>query len=107
MIVQVNTGNTIEGSAAMTDGLETLIRDRLSRFEDKLTRVEIHVTDDNAGREAGDDKQCVIEVRPTGLGPVKVTDTARSVHQATVGALGKMVTALDRTYGKLTSRKGH
>ncbi len=107
MIVQVNTGHNIDGSAAMSDGLEALTRDHLSRFEDKLTRVEIHVTDENAGREGGDDKQCVIEVRPTGLDPVKVTDNAGSVHQATVGALGKMVTVLDRTYGKLTSRKGH
>ncbi len=107
MIVQINTGNTIEGSAAMPDGLEALVRERLSRFEGKLTRVEIHVTDENAGREGGDDKQCVIEARPTGLEPVKVTDNAGSVHQATVGALGKMITSLDRTYGKLTSRKGH
>lgn len=107
MIVQFNTGNTIEGSAAMSDGLEVLVRERLSRFEDKLTRVEIHITDENAGREGGDDKHCVIEARPTGLGPVMVNDTAASVHQATVGALGKMVTALDRTYGKLTTRKGH
>ncbi len=107
MIVQVNTGNTIDGNAAMTGSLETLARDRLSRFAEKLTRVEIHVTDDNGPRDGGDDKQCVIEARPTGLGPVKVTDTAGSIHQATVGALGKMVSALDRTYGKLTDRKGH
>ncbi|MFN7165104.1 MAG: HPF/RaiA family ribosome-associated protein [Hyphomonas sp.] len=107
MIVQVNTGNNIEGSATMAESLEALTRDRLSRFEDKLTRVEIHVTDENGPRAGGDDKQCVIEVRPTGLDPVKVTENAGSIHQATVGALGKMVSALDRTYGKLTSRKGH
>ncbi len=107
MIVQINTGNTVDGSAAMTEGLEALTRERLARFEDKLTRVEIHVTDENGVRGGGDDKQCVIEARPTGLGPVKVADNAGSIHQATVGALGKMVSALDRTYGKLTSRKGH
>lgn len=107
MIVQVNTGNTIDGSAAMTESLEALARDRLSRFEDKLTRIEIHVTDENGPRQTGDDKQCLIEARPTGLDPVKVTDNAGSIHQATVGALGKMVSALDRTYGKRTSRKGH
>ncbi len=107
MIVQVNTGNTIDGSAAMTESLEALARDRLSRFEDKLTRIEIHVTDENGPRQTGDDKQCLIEARPTGLDPVKVTDNAGSIHQATAGALGKMVSALDRTYGKRTSRKGH
>lgn len=107
MIVQINTGNTINGNSAMTESLEALTRDRLSRFEDKLTRVEIHVTDDNGPRERGDDKQCVIEARPTGLDPVKVTDSAGSIHQATAGALGKMVSVLDRTYGKLTDRKGH
>lgn len=107
MIVQVSTGNTIEGSAAMAEGLEVLIRERLSRFGDRLTRVELHLTDENAGREGGHDKQCMIEARPAGLDPVKVTDNAGSVHQAAIGALGKMNTALERTYARRTSRKGH
>ncbi len=107
MIVQINTGNSVEGSAAMDASLEKLVRDRLSRFEDRLTRIEVHITDENGARDVGDDKKCVVEVRPTGLDPVKTTDHAPTIHQAASGALAKAMTAIDRAYGKRTSRKGH
>lgn len=107
MIVQINTGNSVEGGAAMDAGLEKLVRQHLSRFQDRLTRVEVHLTDENGSRGGPDDKTCVIEVRPTGFDPVKVTDKSATIHQAMTGALGKVITALERVQGKRTSRKGH
>ncbi|WP_340646988.1 HPF/RaiA family ribosome-associated protein [Phenylobacterium sp.] len=107
MDVQINTANNIEGREALSQHLEGAVRDRLSRFEDRLTRVEMHVGDENGDRDSGHDKRCVVEARPAGLQPVSVTEQADSIEQATSGALGKMVSALDRTFGKLSDRKGH
>lgn len=107
MQVQVNTANNIEGRDALTQSIEEDVRHRLSRFEGRLTRVEVHVGDENGERNEGDDKRCVIEARPAGLGPVTVTEQAGSIDQATAGALNKLSSALDRTFGKLTNRKGH
>ncbi|MDP2212604.1 HPF/RaiA family ribosome-associated protein [Phenylobacterium sp.] len=107
MQVQVNTANNIEGREALMTSIEQDIRNRLARFESRLTRVEVHVGDENGERTEGDDKRCVIEARPAGLGPVTVTEQAGSIDQATSGALAKMTTALDRTFGKQTNRKGH
>jgi len=105
--VQINTANNVPGRETLTDKVEQDVRDRLSRFADRLTRVEVHVGDENGDRDDGNDKRCVVEARPAGLAPVTVTDQAASIDQAMSGALGKMVTALDRTFGKLTDRKGH
>lgn len=107
MQVQVNTANNIEGRDALTQSIENDVRHRLSRFEPRLTRVEVHVGDENGERTEGDDKRCVMEARPAGLGPVTVTEQAGSIDQATAGALNKLSSALDRTFGKLTNRKGH
>lgn len=107
MQVQVNTANNIEGRDALTQSIEEDVRHRLSRFEARLTRVEVHVGDENGERNEGDDKRCVMEARPAGLGPVTVTEQAGSIDQATAGALNKLSSALDRTFGKLTNRKGH
>lgn len=107
MDVQINTANNIEGREALTQHLEDAVRDRLSRFSARLTRVEVHVGDENGSRDVGHDKRCVVEARPAGLDPVTVTDQSGSIDQATSGALNKMVSALDRTFGKLSDRKGH
>ena len=107
MDVQINTANNVEGREALTQHLEGAVRERLSRFSDRLTRVEIHVGDEGGDRDTGRDKRCVAEARPAGLDPVTVSDQADSIDQAASGALGKLVTALDRTFGKLSDRKGH
>lgn len=107
MDVQINTANNVAGREALTQQLEGTVRARLSRFSDRLTRVEVHVGDENGDRSVGDDKRCVIEARPAGRDPISVTDQAGSIDQATSGALGKLATALDRTFGRITDRKGH
>ena len=107
MQIQINTANNVEGRDALIGQLEQDVRSSLSRFEDRLTRVELHVGDEDGPGRGGKDKRCVIEARPSGLAPVTVTDEAGSIDQATSGALDKLVTALERTFGKLTSRKGH
>lgn len=107
MDIQINTSNNLEGRQAIIDELEATVRDRLSRFEDRLTRVELHVGDENGERSVGGDIRCQIEARPAGQGPVSVSDQSDSIDQAASGALTKLTTALDRSFGKTTNRKGH
>ncbi len=107
MQIQINTDNTIPGRDALTGEVESTVRQRLSRFEDRLTRVEVHLTDQDGARGDTDDKRCMIEARPAGQDPVSVTDQASSIDQATTGALSKLTTALERTFGRQTNRKGH
>ena len=104
MLFQVNTDSSIEGHEALTDQVETTVRERFSRYSDRITRVEVHLGDVSGG---ANDKRCMIEVRPTGLAPVVASDEAATVEQAVGGASAKVISALERTFGKLTSRKGH
>lgn len=107
MDIQINTANNLEGGQGTTERLEASVRDHLSRFEDRLTRVELHVGDENGDRSNGADIRCQIEARPAGLDPVSVTDQSDTIDQATAGALDKLTTVLERTFGKATDRKGH
>ncbi len=104
LLVQVNTDNSMEGHEALTDQVETTLRDRFSRYSDKITRVEVHLGDVSGG---ANDKRCMIEVRPTGLAPVVASEEAGTIVQAVSAAAAKAVSALETTFGKLTSRKGH
>ena len=74
MQVEVSTDHNIEGSDGLTSRVVAEVTATLSRFSDQLTRVEVHVSDENADKGGAADKKCVIEARPVGLQPVAVTD---------------------------------
>ncbi|KAB7647637.1 hypothetical protein [Polymorphobacter fuscus] len=107
MLVQVNSDNHINAGEDTVAEIEADVRRRLDRYASRLTRVELHFRDVNADSNVGDDKLCTMEARPNGLDPLTVTASAATIGQASAGAAAKLLVALERTFGKLTSRKGH
>lgn len=107
MQVQFNSDNQTDGSAAMAGWVDADLQERLKRFGERITRVEVHLSDVNAQRSGPADKRCMIEARPAGRRPIAVTHEAESVDRAVAGATDKLVNAIDRTFGRSTGRKGH
>ena len=66
MQIQVNTGDNVEGREELIARVEAGVAAALSRFDDRLTRVEVHLGDENAGKSGAADKRCMIEARPAG-----------------------------------------
>lgn len=104
MQVQVNS-NHIPGSVELHEWVGTTVEDRLERFDDFLTRVEVHVSDENAQKAGADDKRCQIEARPKGQQPVSVTHKAETLELAVEGAIDKLNNALGHQFGKLRSKR--
>jgi ribosome-associated translation inhibitor RaiA len=106
MKIQVHTDSSIEGSAGLTQYVESVVSDTLGRFGEQITRVEVHLRDVNGPKVAGDDKRCLIEARLAGRQPTVVTHDAPSVNAAIDSAVAKMERSLDSLLGKLGHRKG-
>jgi ribosome-associated translation inhibitor RaiA len=106
MKIQVHTDNAIEGSARLTQHVESVVSDTLARFGDQITRVEVHLRDVNGPRVAGDDKRCLMEARLAGRQPTVVTHDAPNVEVAIDGAVEKLQRSLDKVLGRLGQRKG-
>ncbi|MEX2465749.1 MAG: hypothetical protein WD995_02500 [Gemmatimonadota bacterium] len=105
MKVQINTDSNIDGNEALDLEVEALVRDAIDRFSDDLTRVEVHLSDENSSKKGGSvDIRCLIEARLRGLDPIVVTHHAATVDQATEGASRKMRDKLDTVLGKLGRR---
>lgn len=100
MQFQLNTDSSVMGTADVASRIEQQVRHRLARFEDRLTRLEVHVTDVNGRKHGGDDKQCTIEARPRGGRPIGVTGKASDVDAAARIAAGTMAERLERVFGK-------
>lgn len=106
MQIQVNTDNQIDGHERLNRYVSQRITEAMQRFGSQLTRVEVHIHDDNSNKKKarGDDIRCVIESRPRGLKPVTVNNVASELDPALKGAIDKMERALEHTFGKLHAR---
>lgn len=103
MQVQVNS-NDMQGSARLQEWVGSAVSDRLERFDDLLSRVEIHLSDENGAKAGAEDKRCQIEARPKGHQPISVTHKAESVDLAVEGAAEKMRHALEHLMGRLDAK---
>jgi hypothetical protein len=50
LFIQINTDNQIPSDAGRDAQIEEQVRQRLARFEERITDVEIHVSDVNGPR---------------------------------------------------------
>ncbi len=107
MFIQIHTDNQVASDAERDERLEDQIRQRLARFEGRITDVEVHVSDINGPRGGAADMRCTLEARVNGIPPVAVSDEGSTVDRAILGAAKKAVRALDHQLGKLADTKGH
>jgi ribosome-associated translation inhibitor RaiA len=106
MQILVDTDHNVEGSEKFSDHVETEVRTALRRYADKITRVEVHFSDENGGKSGNADKRCLIEVRPAGHQPLTVSNDAATLQGAFDGAAKKMAHLLESTFGRLHHHKG-
>ncbi|MEA5452588.1 HPF/RaiA family ribosome-associated protein [Leptolyngbya sp. CCNP1308] len=105
MQVQINTDSNIEGNQVIAEQVGYAIRDTLDRFSQHITRVEVHLSDENSDEKFGaHDKRCLIEARLANHQPISVSDQAATVEQSLSGAAEKMKHLLDTTLGRLSDR---
>jgi ribosome-associated translation inhibitor RaiA len=107
MQIQVNTDNQTAGSAELTRQVEGIVEGALGRFSGRITRVEVHLTDENGNQKTSEsDKRCVMEARLAGLQPIAVSAEGSSLEQALIGAADKLEKTLKHTLGRLDDPKG-
>ena len=106
MQIQVKTDENVDGREAMAAGIESVVTATLAQFSEHLTRVEVHISDENGGKAGQRDKRCTMEARPAHQKPVAVTHEAATVDEACIGAAKKLRSLLESQLGKLHDVKG-
>jgi len=82
---QIPLGSPIRnthGSQELNQRVEAIVAGSLGRFGNRLTRVEVFLSDENGAKTQGDDNKCVLEARPANMQPVTVTDVAATLDFA-------------------------
>jgi hypothetical protein len=105
MQVQINTDRNVEGREALATDVSGLVESALSRVSDRITRVEVHLSDENSFKNSQNDMRCMMEARLEGLQPVAVTHQAATLDEAVEGAAGKLIRMIESTLGRLRDEK--
>jgi hypothetical protein len=97
MTIQFNADKNIASNERTANYLNSMILDSLDRFSDNITRIQVHLSDENSSKTGGNDKRCMLEARLEGLKPIVVTNFADTVEKSVSGAIDKLVGTLDKT----------
>jgi ribosome-associated translation inhibitor RaiA len=101
MQIQINTDHNIEGHEALAAQVSGVVENALSRIRDHITRVEVHLSDEDSDKGGQNEKHCMMEARLEGRQPVAVTHQAETLKQAVDGAADKLARLIESTLGRL------
>ena len=108
MKIQINIDRNIEGHEALSAQVSGAVQSALSQISEHITRVEVHLSDENSNKKAGhDDMRCVMEARVEGRQPIAVTHRAATLDQAVDGAAEKLTRLIDITLGRQRDQRSH
>jgi len=99
VLIQVNTDNTIVGHEARVAEVSAIVDGALLRFRSRITRVEVHLSDQNGPRGGGgqEDIRCVLEARLEHHQPVAVSHDAGTIALAVDGAAENLVRVVEKS----------
>ena len=100
MKIQFNTDKNIGGHERLEKFFTSELEKELDCFDDKATRIEVHLGDENSDIGGVNEKRCVIEARPAKLKPIAVTAYADSIEKAFFQATEKIKKILNTTFDK-------
>lgn len=101
MQIQFNTDKNVILNEEQKTSSTAIIQEELSRFSSQITRMEIHLSDEDGNKDGLNDKRCMVEARLAGMKPIAVTDHANTHEQAILGAIDKLKTSLEKIIGRL------
>ncbi|WP_137227194.1 HPF/RaiA family ribosome-associated protein [Shewanella sp. MEBiC00475] len=105
MQIQINTDKNISGQDSLAKHVEDGLRSDLNRFSDQITRIEVHLSDENSSAKSGNkDKRCLLEVRLAGERPIATSEHAATLGDAITFATEQMIKLLDTELGKRGKR---
>ena len=101
MTIQFNADNNLTIHEEFRDKLKDLLTDELSRFSEHITRLEVHLSDENSHKQGQNDKKCLLEARVEGRPPIAVKAGAKNYELAVDAAVDKLKSSLDKIFDRM------
>jgi ribosome-associated translation inhibitor RaiA len=105
MQIQVHTDHNTDGREKVIDYVRDVVADAVGHFSDHITRVEVHLGDENGTKAGSDDKRCMMEARVEKRHPIAVTHHAATMAEAIGGAARKLKRSLKHDLERLHAER--
>ena len=105
MQIQINSNKSIDTGESFERWANAELNTSFSRYKDEITRIEVHMSDENGEKFSSDHKRCMLEARLANREPVAVNHHAANQDEAFRGASEKLKRLLDHTLGKLRDHR--
>jgi hypothetical protein len=103
MTIQFNTDKNITGHDTFTAQYVSQIEEALRRYSHHISRIEVHLSDEDGSKDGSGAMRCMMEARVDGRQPTTVTSQADTHDQAVSEALNKLTNSLDTIFGRLSN----
>ncbi len=103
MTIQLNADKNLKINEAFGNDLEDLLTEGLNRFSEQITRLEVHLSDENGNKDGQNDKRCLLEARLEGMQPIAVNAYAHTHEQSVAEAIDKLKKSLKTILGRLSN----
>jgi ribosome-associated translation inhibitor RaiA len=100
MIIQLNAGKNLNVHETFAAKLNSLLSGELNRFSEHITRIEVHLSDEDGSKKGTEDKRCLLEARLAGRQPIAVTGFADNYELAVNNAVEKLKNSLNTIVGR-------
>ncbi|MGE5786302.1 MAG: HPF/RaiA family ribosome-associated protein [Myxococcales bacterium] len=105
MQILINVDSNINGRERLVAYVTGVVEDALSRFRERLTKVELHLGDEEHHESGHDDKHCTVRARIKGRQPITAAHRAATMSEAVSGALDKTKRSIESTLERLQDHR--
>ena len=103
MIIQLNADNNLVIHEAYGTAIKDVLTKELNHFKEHISRLEVHLSDENGGKGGPNDKRCALEARIENRSPVIVSAEGDTHDQSIKAASIKLKHALETVISKMKS----
>jgi ribosome-associated translation inhibitor RaiA len=101
MQIRVDVDEHIDGSEELMVRVEGVIEGSLDRYQDRIARVEVHLSQLSQPRAGTRDLSCRMEAHASGLQPIAASHEAMTLTEAIHGASAKLERAVHAALGRV------
>src|ERR1700735_806009 len=98
MQIQISSDKNISMHNKLSNLIQSDLNRILNRFKDQLTRVQVHLSDENGDKSGAQANPPRPEVRPKRHQALAVTNDSSDIQTAVTGAAAKMQRLLGNTF---------
>lgn len=100
MTIQFNSAHNIQANEKLKAPIIALLSEKLNRFSQHITRLDVHLSDENGHKEGINDKRCLLEAHLDGMQPLVAKNDGHTYAHAAEGAIDKLKSSLHSTLGR-------